>query len=131
MFANFLNKNRRHPDYDEDFFKDTRMSFGDHLEELRTRMWRAIKGLGVFLILGFILDGLGDRFNLPWLGIGKPMLKVIIDPVEEQVKQFYHERNLRIHDEVAGAEADDKRRTTVEVRTKLPIQPLLDTFDGS
>ena len=46
MFANFLNKQRRHPDYDEDFFKDSRMSFGDHLDELRTRMWKATASPG-------------------------------------------------------------------------------------
>src|SRR6476469_9828583 len=92
MFANFFNKNRRHPDYDEDFFQDTRMSFGDHLEELRTRMWRAIKGLGLCLVIGFVLDGIGDRAHIPWLGIGRPMLKVITDPVKDQVKQFYADR---------------------------------------
>jgi sec-independent protein translocase protein TatC len=130
MFVNFFNKPRRHPDYDEDFFRDTRMSFGDHLEELRTRMWRALKGLGLCLFIGFILDGIGDRAGLPWLGIGKPMLKVITEPVEEQVKQFYEERDERIRKEVAEAEADDKRNKAVEVRTRVPVQPLLDTFDG-
>src|SRR5262249_29503474 len=94
MFANLLAKKRRpHPDYDEDFFRDTRMSFGDHLEELRWRMWRAIKGLGLFLVIGFVLGGGGERAGVPWLGSGRPMLRVIVDPVEEQVKDFYRERN--------------------------------------
>src|SRR5262245_2224043 len=130
MFANFLNKRRPGPEYDEDFFRDTRMSFGDHLEELRTRMWRAIKGLGLFLIIGFILDGIGDRAGLPWLGIGKPMLKVVTEPVEEQVKAFYEERDERIRKDLAGSNPDDKRNQTVEVRTRVPVQPLLDTFEG-
>ncbi|HEX3148706.1 MAG TPA: twin-arginine translocase subunit TatC [Gemmataceae bacterium] len=130
MFAKFLNKNRHHPDYDEDFFKDTRMSFGDHLDELRTRMWRAIKGLGLFLIIGFILDGIGERLNQPWIGIGRPMLKIIIDPVEEQVKQWYHDRAQRIKKDVDSSDKDDQKNKTVEVRTKLPVQPLLDSFDG-
>ena len=117
MFANFLNKNRRHPDYDEDFFKDTRMSFGDHLEELRTRMWRAIKGLGLFLVIGFVLDGLGDRLDLPWLGIGKPMLKVIIDPVEAQVKQFYKERNDAVRKRLEEAR---QRGRTVTKTVEFP-----------
>jgi sec-independent protein translocase protein TatC len=129
MFANFLNKNRRHPDYDDDFFKDTRMSFGDHLEELRTRMWRAIKGLGLCLVVGFILDGIGDRAGLPWLGIGKPMLKIITDPVETQVKEFYHDRNKKVRDEVAAAQADDKKNTTVPMRVNVPIQPLAEAFE--
>jgi Twin arginine targeting (Tat) protein translocase TatC len=131
MFAKLFAKTRRpRPDYDDDFFQETRMSFGDHLEELRTRMWRALKGLCLCLFIGFILDGIGDRAGLPWLGIGKPMLKVITEPVEEQVKQFYHERNERIRGEVATALVDDKRNKAVEVRTKVPVQPLLDTFDG-
>jgi sec-independent protein translocase protein TatC len=130
MFGNFRNNGRSRPEYDEDFFQDTRMSFGDHLEELRMRMWRAIKGLGLCLIIGFILDGLGDRLGLPWLGVGKPMLKVILAPVEGQVKKFYEERNERIQGEVTHAQADDERNRPVEVRTRIPVQPLLDTFDG-
>jgi sec-independent protein translocase protein TatC len=92
MFANLFNQHRRLQDYGDEFFKDTRMSFGDHLEELRWRMWRAIKGLGLFLVLGFMLDAVGDWAGLPWLGIGKPMLKVITDPVKDQVNQFYADR---------------------------------------
>jgi sec-independent protein translocase protein TatC len=130
MFVNFFNKPRRHPEYDEDFFRDTRMSFGDHLEELRTRMWRALKGLGLCLFIGFILDGIGDRLGLPWLGIGRPMLRVVVEPVKEQVKEFYHNRTEQVRDQVAHAGADDKRNQTVEIRTRIPVQPLLDTFDG-
>jgi sec-independent protein translocase protein TatC len=131
MFANLLaKKRRRHPDYDEDFFKDTRMSFGDHLEELRGRMWRAIKGLGLCLVIGFILDGIGDQLGYKWLGIGKPMLKIITDPVEEQVKEFYRKRNEKVRAQVADADPGDKKNKMVEVRTKVPVQPFLDTFDG-
>jgi sec-independent protein translocase protein TatC len=132
MFANLLAKKRRRPqgEYDEDFFKDTRMSFGDHLEELRWRMWRAIKGLGLCLVVGFILDGIGDRLHLPWLGIGKPMLKIITDPVESQVKEFYHARNQKVREEVAQAQPDDKKNTPVEVRTRVPVQALQDAFEG-
>lgn len=130
MFVNFLNKNRRSPEYDEDFFRDTRMSFGDHLEELRTRMWKAIKGLGFFLIIGFILDGIGERANLNWLGIGRPMLRVVVEPVKERVKEYYHDRTERVEKEVQEAAADDKRKKEVEVHKKMPVQPFLDTFDG-
>lgn len=126
----FANARRQRPEYDDDFFKDSRMSFGDHLEELRTRMWRALKGLALCLFLGFILDGIGDRLHLPWLGIGKPMLKVITEPVEEKVKQFYEERDERIRVEVEQAQADDARNKTIEVRTRVPVQVFLDTFDG-
>src|SRR4051794_35763200 len=30
----------------DDFFVETRMSFGDHIEELRRYLWKAIAGLG-------------------------------------------------------------------------------------
>jgi sec-independent protein translocase protein TatC len=106
MFGNLLAKKRRpHPDYDEDFFKDTRMSFGDHLEELRWRMWRAIKGLGLCLVIGFILDSIGTSLGLPWLGVGKPMLQIITEPVKTEVREFYHERN-----EETRAKLEEARR---------------------
>lgn len=128
MFANFLNKNRRHPDYDEDFFKDTRMSFGDHLEELRTRMWRAIKGLGLCLVIGFILDNVGEYFGMPWLGVGKPMLRIITDPVEDQVKAFYKRRNDEVRKKVESAASDDKKNKSVPIRVNVPLQPFADEF---
>ena len=115
MFANLLNKHRHHPDYNDDFFKESRMSFGDHLDELRTRMWRAIKGLGLCLVLGFVLDSAGDYLHLPWLGLGKPMLRVITDPVEQQVKQFYQERNEAIQKrlDLARTEEGDQKITRI------------------
>ena len=38
-----MSKDPRNIDPD-DFFAETRMSFGDHIEDLRTHLWRAIKG---------------------------------------------------------------------------------------
>jgi sec-independent protein translocase protein TatC len=128
MFGNlFANARRQRPEYDDDFFRETRMSFGDHLEELRTRMWRAIKGLGLCLIIGFILDGIGDRLHLPWLGIGRPMLRVITDPVKEQVKQFYADRaeaaKERLNDARDRGE-DDRITRTVELRGSFRPDPI-------
>jgi sec-independent protein translocase protein TatC len=105
------------------------MSFGDHLEELRTRMWKAIKGLGFFMIIGFILDGIGDRANIPWLGIGRPMLKVITDPVKQQVKQFYADKAESAAERLKTArqgQTDDRIRRTVE----LPGSFRTDNFPG-
>jgi sec-independent protein translocase protein TatC len=65
-------------DYSEDMFEDTRMSFGDHLEDLRSHLWRAIKGFLVGMILAFF--------------IGKPVLQFISRPVEEQLQRFYENR---------------------------------------
>jgi sec-independent protein translocase protein TatC len=62
----------------EDFFADTRMTFGDHLEELRLHLWRALAGFGVALILCFF--------------IGKSAVDFITRPVKEQLRTFYNRR---------------------------------------
>ena len=84
---------RNRTDYPDDIFDNTRMSFGDHIEELRSRLLKAIYGLLFFLIIGFVLDTIGESLNISWLGIGRPMMNVINDPVESQVRDFYDKRN--------------------------------------
>ena len=79
-------------EYPDDIFDSSRMSFGDHLDELRSRMLRALYGLLFFLVIGFILDGIGSALDKPYIGIGKPMLVIITDPVESQVRDFYFRR---------------------------------------
>jgi len=41
----------------QDLFKETTMTFGEHLEELRICLWRAIMGLAVGFVLGLIIGG--------------------------------------------------------------------------
>lgn len=83
----------RHTENPDDIFADTRMSFGDHIEELRTYLLRAIKGFLVVLVGGLILDGIGQYLERDEIGLGRPMLKVIVDPAESQVRAFYARRN--------------------------------------
>lgn len=85
-------RNRQSYEYPDDIFDNTRMSFGDHIDELRTRMIRAIQGLLFCLVIGFLLDGIGSAVGNPRIGVGKPMLDVITDPVETQVRDFYSRR---------------------------------------
>lgn len=87
-----FNPGRKH-DYPDDIFDSTRMSFGDHIEELRARMIKALLGLFFFMVIGFILDGVGQAVGNPSIGIGRPMLEVITDPVETQVRDFISRRN--------------------------------------
>lgn len=63
---------------DDDMFKDTRMSFWDHIEELRIHMWRAIVGFLVALCFGLV--------------VGKPMERLIVAPVEQALSDFYDQR---------------------------------------
>ncbi len=89
---------------DDDIFKDSRMSIGDHIEELRTRLFAAIKGLVLVLMIGLILDYIGVQAGIPQLGIGRPVMRMIVDPVESQTRDFYAMKVL-----------DD--------RAKLPTEP--------
>jgi len=66
---------------DDDLFAHTRMSFGDHIEELRTRMIRAILGFLAALVIGLFL--------------GQPVLEFIQKPVQDQLNAFYDERVAR------------------------------------
>jgi sec-independent protein translocase protein TatC len=90
-----LPQRARSPEYPEDIFDETRMSFGDHIEELRRRLLLALYGLGFCLIIGFVLDYAGKSAGLENFGIGVPMMNVITEPVESQVRNFYIQRNLR------------------------------------
>ncbi|HVS35884.1 MAG TPA: twin-arginine translocase subunit TatC [Gemmataceae bacterium] len=67
---------------DDDLFAHTRMSFGDHIEELRTRMIRAIMGFLVAMVIG--------------LFIGKPVLDFIQAPVQKQLENAYDARMARL-----------------------------------
>jgi sec-independent protein translocase protein TatC len=83
-------------DYSEDMFADTRMTFGEHIEELRKHLWSAIKGLLFFLFIGFFLDAIGYFLEWPWLGIGRPMMTVITRPVTEQLTLFFDRQEARL-----------------------------------
>jgi sec-independent protein translocase protein TatC len=70
----------------EDFFADTRMTFGDHLEELRIHLWRALAGFGVALFLSFF--------------IGQYAVNFITAPVKRQLYEFYNRRVARTMEEL-------------------------------
>ena len=59
----------------EDMFNDTRMSFGDHIEDLRTHLLRAIYGFSIGMV-----------FSLFFLG--QFVMRTIVAPVETQLEQF-------------------------------------------
>jgi sec-independent protein translocase protein TatC len=68
------NNEHERPD-PEDMFNDTRMSFGDHIEELRTHLLRAIKCLAIGMVISLY-------------PLGSYVFQIIVDPVEQQLKQF-------------------------------------------
>src|SRR5260370_29758079 len=84
--------------YSEDMFADTRMSFGDHLEDLRTHLWRAIKGFFLIMAGVFVFDGIGLVTGTKF-GIGRPMLQFIIAPVKDQLVEYRQRKINKMLDE--------------------------------
>ena len=106
----------RQEPYPDDIFEDSRMSFGEHIEELRFRLIRALMGLGIFLVLGFFLDAIGQAIGWDSFGIGRPMMQIIVQPVESQVRAFYLRRTIDVRDKVDSL---NQRRTSPERAAEL------------
>ncbi len=104
-------------DYPDDIFADTRMSFGDHIEELRKHLLRAIYGFLVVLVGGLVLDFVGEQVGNPNIGVGRPMLRVIVDPAESQVAAFYARRNERAREKLLAERPDPAE--VARIRKKL------------
>ena len=102
-------------EYPDDIFDHSRMSFGDHIEELRVRLIRAAIALGVCLLLGFVLDGVGESIGYDDFGVGRPMLKIIVAPAEAQMRAFYYRRTERAIDRLLAAEAAAKNYTPKQI----------------
>src|SRR5947207_394443 len=99
----------------DDIFAETRMSFGDHIEELRHRLFKALKGLAFFLSIGFLLDGVGYYMGTSNFGIGRPVFNLMTSTVEEQVRDYYHHRNDEqkpILDKIERISPEDLARIT-------------------
>ena len=109
----------KYQEYPDDVFAETRMSLGEHIEELRYRMIAALKWLLFFLVIGFFLDAIGGFVGNPKLGIGKPMLKVITEPVESQTRDFYYRRALKTGDEKLAKITRTDPAEITRIREKL------------
>jgi sec-independent protein translocase protein TatC len=94
----------------EDYFADTRMSFGDHLEELRMHLWKAIAGFAIALFLSFF--------------VGKAVLRFIAAPVEQELQaywdRYYKKRMGELNEEAKTSQSPITRpfRTTLLVPTQ-------------
>jgi sec-independent protein translocase protein TatC len=74
-----------YPDPD-DMFADTRMTFGEHIEDLRTHLMRALKGL----VVGFVIA----------LIIGKYVVEIITEPVKTQLLAYNDRQLERARDKI-------------------------------
>ena len=96
---------RETPDED-DFFSDTRMSFGDHIEALRKHLWRAIGGLVVCCVIGFVLDGIGLAFGTMQIGIGRPLFVIIEAPVKEAIEEYNANQDKKFAEEAMKPDSE-------------------------
>jgi sec-independent protein translocase protein TatC len=109
---------------DPDFLADTRMSFGDHIEDLRRHLWRAILGFVAILILVFVFDGVGlvtgTRF-----GVGRPMMDFIIQPVESALQNIYDQRMKKAlaRVEIEGTD-EQKFNRLIETSIQVDVRAL-------
>ena len=65
---------------DEDLFQDTTMTFGEHLEELRVSLFKAVIGLAIGVAIGF--------------SVGRWMVELIEKPLSEALGVFYEDKSI-------------------------------------
>ena len=64
----------------DDLFESTKMSFGDHLEELRVCLFKAVIGL----VIGFLIG----------LGVAKYVVRWVQTPLRTALEQHYEDRTI-------------------------------------
>ena len=64
--------------YEDDLFRESSMTFGEHLEELRRRLVRAVFWLAIGLVVGLV--------------IGRQVVHLIQSPLTKALEEFYGER---------------------------------------
>jgi sec-independent protein translocase protein TatC len=101
---------RRQPDYPDpdDMFADTRMTFGEHIEDLRTHLLRAIYGF----VIGFVIA----------CPLGQPVLDFISAPVEDQLNKFNDRYNERRVKELRELSSRGELENLPPVRVKLDVK---------
>jgi sec-independent protein translocase protein TatC len=109
----------------EDLFADTRMSFGEHIEELRWHLIRAIVGFAIVVHLVFILDGIGYATDTR-IGVGKPMMAFIQRPVESALRDFAARRRKLALEDFRASEDAEERNAPKKIKADIDISPILD-----
>src|SRR5262249_28746533 len=86
----------------DDFFSDTRMTFGEHIEDLRTHLIRAIKGFLLAMIVG--------------IAVAQPVLRFIAAPVERQLGAYWENfREQKKRELIEAMQTDPSRNTSSTV----------------
>jgi sec-independent protein translocase protein TatC len=114
----------------DDLFAATRMPLGDHLEELRRHLGRAVAGFGLAFLLVFLADGVGYVTGTP-IGIAKPVKDAITLPVEQELQNFYDRRVRQVaRDILEGKKAIQAVNKAREVQLELEVNDLARLLAG-
>lgn len=103
--------------YNEDLFDDTKMTFGEHLEELRSSLFKAL----LVLVLGFSVG----------LFAGPAVVRLIQEPVVAALDRYHVKRSMRQIEEKLASEGkpipSDEELKSMATRTKMvPEQVYVD-----
>jgi len=102
------------PKKDDDLFKDTTMTFGEHLEELRGALFKALLGLMLGCVVGFFL--------------GDSMVMLILRPLEGALETYYSDGSLKKYEhwkETRQAENLPVPYTTEEITRLVNVDRML------
>jgi sec-independent protein translocase protein TatC len=72
-----------HRKYNEDLFESTKMTFGEHLEELRSALIKAVAALFIGVVIGIVF--------------GRPLVNYIQTPLQQALQDHYIGVELRQH----------------------------------
>jgi len=101
-----------------DPLEDSKMSFGEHLEELRSALWKAV----IAIFLGFLIG----------LAVGRPFIRFVSDPLEAGLNEVAQTRQLEDYDAKTsdGAASDDPRseRGLAPKQFEIDPQDLIDAL---
>jgi sec-independent protein translocase protein TatC len=88
----------------EDLFAHTRMSLGDHIEELRRHMIKALIGFFIAMVIGFF--------------VSRPIVEWITAPVEAGLMRLYHKRLDKVADDRVNLEQAYKDQLDARKRAR-------------
>jgi len=95
--------------YEEHIFKDSTMTFGEHLEELRVCLFRAVAGLVLGLVVG--------------LAVGRYVVEFIQTPLTNALTRYYQEDSIeRIDKELAGLDTGERPSPYVPKQVEELVQ---------
>ena len=100
----------------DDPFSDTRMSIGDHIEELRSHLFRAIYGLVIGILVAV------------W-PVGPYAFEFITKPVEDQLQEYFDRFEKKQFDKFR-AEQQNAKKEPIALTLRIDPQLLIDIVKG-